>query len=349
MTDSRPKFLVVGLGGIGGVVAGHLLEDGHDVTAVVSNPNVRSALSRGLKLTAGGRTRIVRSPQVVQTPDAGAIYDFILLATQPPQVEAAAASVAPFLAADGAMVVFQNGLCEERIARIVGVDRVVGGIVAWGASMPAPGEAVQTSSGGFTIGTLKGADDRCRRLADLLRVVGPSEVTENLAGARWTKLAFNCAVSSLGTIGGDRLGPLIRHSFVRRLGLETMTEVVDVARAEGITLENLAGTLRIEWLALTRAERAGRGGVRLLGKHTILFAVGQKYRKLRSSMLAAIERGRPPAVDFLNGEIVERAERHGLSVPVNRALQTTVHAIARGERRSELSTLRSIYETTRFR
>ena len=51
----------------------------------------------------------------------------------------------------------------------------------------------------------------------------------------------------------------------------------------------------------------------------------------RSSMLAAIERGRPPAVDFLNGEIVDRGMRHGIPTPVNAAAQRTVHAIARRE------------------
>jgi 2-dehydropantoate 2-reductase len=74
----------------------------------------------------------------------------------------------------------------------------------------------------------------------------------------------------------------------------------------------------------------------------VLLLVGAKYRRLRSSMLSAIERGREPAVDFLNGEIVTRGARHGLPTPVNSACQDRVHAIARGELRSSIDTVRQL-------
>jgi 2-dehydropantoate 2-reductase len=64
-------------------------------------------------------------------------------------------------------------------------------------------------------------------------------------------------------------------------------------------------------------------------------------------MLAAIERGRPPAIDFLNGEIVRRASRHGIPVPVNSAARDWVWAIARGERQASPESLRALYEATR--
>ena len=41
-------------------------------------------------------------------------------------------------------------------------------------------------------------------------------------------------------MGGDRVGPLLRHRFVRRLALEVMTEAVQVARLEGVTLLKIA-------------------------------------------------------------------------------------------------------------
>jgi 2-dehydropantoate 2-reductase len=52
-------------------------------------------------------------------------------------------------------------------------------------------------------------------------------------------------------------------------------------------------------------------------------------------------------VDYLNGEIVSRADRHGMSVPVNAILQRTVHRIADGELRPGLDLLRRIYDETR--
>ena len=111
-------------------------------------------------------------------------------------------------------------------------------------------------------------------------------------GARWSKLAINCAISSLGTVGGERLGVLMRHRFVRRLALEIMTETVLVARALGVRLEKVSGTLDLDWIALTDAERVSAGSPGLVAKHALLLAVGARFRRLRSSMLAAIERGR---------------------------------------------------------
>ena len=52
---------------------------------------------------------------------------------------------------------------------------------------------------------------------------------------------------------------------------------------------------------------------------------------MRSSMLSAIERGRVPAVDFLNGEVVALGEKHQIATPVNAAATALVHALARGE------------------
>ena len=61
----------------------------------------------------------------------------------------AARPALPHLASDGQVVVLQNGLCEDRIAAIVGAERVIGGIVAWGAAMPEPGGAgVPTAQAG---------------------------------------------------------------------------------------------------------------------------------------------------------------------------------------------------------
>src|SRR5690606_5355229 len=202
---------------------------------------------------------------------------------------------------------------------------------------------------GFTLGRIDGpVDDRVRDLAIHLEAIGPVTLTDNLMGARWSKLAINCAISALGTVAGDRLGPLMRKRFVRRLALEVMSEVTAVAHAEGVVLEKVSGTLDLDWLELTAAEREAKlGSPGLLAKHTLLLAVGTRYRRLRSSMLNAIERGREPAVDFPNGEVVARAERHGLGAPVNAALAATIKKIAADKERSSHDTLRRLFEATR--
>lgn len=338
----------MGAGGIGGIVAGSLAAVGVDVVAVSTNREIQAAVARdGFRLHDEGRERRVAG-RVEAAPPAGARFDVVVLATQPPQVEDAARTAAPALADGGAMVVLQNGLCEARVARIVGEARVIGAIVAWGASMPAPGRYDRTAAGGFTIGRLSGPpDDGCRQVAALLEAIGPTTLTDNLWGARWSKLALNCAISSLGTIAGERLGPLVRVRRYRRLALEIMTEVVAVARREQVKLEKVAGTLDLEWVALTDAERTARGSAGLTAKHALLLAVGLRYRRMRSSMLAAIERGRIPAVDFLNGEVADRGRLHGVPTPLNAQVVDLVHAIAARRETSSRALLDRLFATTR--
>jgi 2-dehydropantoate 2-reductase len=206
--------------------------------------------------------------------------------------------------------------------------------------MPSPGRYDKTASGGFQIGRLSGdVDAAVRTIGELLEAIGPVTLTQNLRGARWSKLALNCAVSALGTIGGERLGPLVRVRRYRRLALDAMTEVVAVARAEGVKLEKVAGTLDLDWIALSETDKGSRASAALTAKHALLIAVGLRYRRMRSSMLAAIERKRTPAIDFLNGEVVTRGTRHGIPTPVNQRIVDTVWAIARGEQRSSREAL----------
>jgi 2-dehydropantoate 2-reductase len=332
-----PRILIVGVGSLGGTIAGSLLAFSRelisDLVPLTSNPDILAATRQhGFRLQGLEETVTAEGAATDTIPEGAGPFDWIILATQPPQVEEAARSVAEHLAADGAMVCLQNGLCEERVARLVGRQRVVGAVVGWGASSPEPGVFERTSAGGFTIGRLDGTDDpRLMQLASLLEVVGPVTITDNLAGARWSKLALNSAVSTMGTIGGDRLGVLMRFRFVRRMVLEIITETVRVAQAQGVKLEKIAGTLDLEWLALTAEEQSTWGSTSLVTKHAMLLAVGTRYRRLRSSMLAAIERGRPPAVDFLNGEVIRHGERLGIPTPANTAAAAMVHAIAAGE------------------
>lgn len=358
-TESRPRVLVVGCGGLGGVVAASLFEQAAadpsapEATVLTTNPEVvRAVRERGFVVRGvdGARTVPVPSREggsaiVSASSEVGerGSFDFVVLATQPTQVEAAAENVLPYLAPDGAMVCLQNGLCEERVARIVGGERVFGAIVAWGGTMVEPGVFDRTSAGGFTLGRLDGKrDPRADRIALWLEPVGPVTETTNLAGARYSKLAINCAISTLGTLGGKPLGALMLHRLVRRLALEIMTEAVLVARAEKIRLEKVSGTIDMESIALTEAERQSLGSPSLVAKHGLLLAVGARYRRLRSSMLAAIERGRPPAVDFLNGEIVSRGRKHRIPTPFNLEAQRMVHELAAGKRSTGMDALEEL-------
>jgi 2-dehydropantoate 2-reductase len=125
---------------------------------------------------------------------------------------------------------------------------------------------------------------------------------------------------------------MLRRRDVRRLALAVISEVVDVARACGVTLEPVAGTLDLQRLYLPPARRRGGLAPDLLVKHTIMLAVGLKFRRLKSSMLQSLERGRYPEIDFMNGYVADRAGQAGLAAPLNTALAAMVREIAGGTR-----------------
>ncbi len=341
------RIAVIGCGGIGGVLCANLLKAGHDVVPVVGRQAIKDAiLARGLRVReldgVEWSVRPTREPLLELDGSVGAI-DLAIVVTQNPALDSALLAVAPHLEIDAPVVVCQNGLPEERAARTVESHRIIGCVVGWGASMVDPGLYQRTSNGGLQLGRLvqHGVDPTA--VARLLECASPTTVVEDLMAVRWSKLAINCVTSTLGAIGGDRLGKLLSHRFVRRLALEIFAEVKAVAEALGVQPRPVGGTFALADVAITDEERlAAYGTPSLAYKHSLLLAVGFKYRRMRSSMLYALEKGRPPEIDFLNGEVVTRGRQLGIPTPVCDALVATVHAIARRQHRSHLDTLRVI-------
>ncbi len=341
------RILVLGCGGIGGVVAACLTRAGRDVTPVTGNPHIAAALaSDGYRVDdfQGGSWSVQPNNTPLVAVDAASHkFDLCIAATQSTALEAALASAAPALTDGAPVVCLQNGLPEERAAAVVGRARVLGCVVGWGASMVEAGRYRRTSRGGLQLGRPFAESPDPAPVAELLAATAPVVLVDDLAGVRWSKLAINCATSTIGACGGDALGRLLRHRFARRLALEVFAEVAEVARAAGVKPAPVGGTMDIERIAITPAERAQRiGSPSLAWKHSILFAVGMKYRRMRSSMLYALERGRQPEIDYLNGEVVRRGAAAGVPTPVNAALVEAVRAIARGELRPSLATLRAV-------
>jgi 2-dehydropantoate 2-reductase len=271
-------------------------------------------------------------------------FDLAIFATQSTTLDRALTDTLPHLSSRAAVVTCQNGLPEERARHRVG-DRVVGCVVGWGASMVAPGHYRRTSTGGLQLGRTSVSGPAPEPIAELLAAASETKVVPDLAGVRWSKLAINCVTTTLGAIGGAPLGRLLTHRPVRRLALEIFAEVAAVARASGVRVQPVGGTLDIDKIAITPAERTLTfGSPSLAYKHSVLLAVGFKYRRMRSSMLYALERGRPPEIDHLNGEIVRRGAALGVPTPVNSALVDELYAIVRGHSRSEIPRLRAVYD-----
>jgi 2-dehydropantoate 2-reductase len=165
-----------------------------------------------------------------------------------------------------------------------------------------------------------------RRLRAVLGRAFPVRVTANLQGARWSKLALNCAISTLGAISGFSFGELALRRDARTLVLRAIGEVVSVARAAQVRLALISG-LHPSWLA-ARAEPDGFLPLR----HVLLLLASRARPHQRSGMLVRLLAGRTSGqIDDLNGAVVRAARPLGVPVPLNERLLALVHAIERRE------------------
>jgi 2-dehydropantoate 2-reductase len=337
---------VIGLGAIGGPVAARLLSSrraGEQIAlAAGSERTVESVRASGLRVEQGGAALAVPAPPVpllgTRLPPLDGLYDLVLLCTRTDALEAALAPAAPLLSPQGAVVCVQNGLPEERAARLAGSGRTLGAVVGWSSSADGPGHARITSEGRFTLGSFAPEADRALPAAEeVLARAAPVRLTSNLAGARWSKLAINCAMSTLGTVAGLTLGELASRRDARALALRVVSEVVQVAQRKGVRFERVSG-LDPSWLA--DGGDGVRGALLRPARHALVWAAAQPHRRQRSGMLARLEAGRPAGqIDDLNGAVAAAARELGLQAPVNQRLTDLVHAIERGEERIGLHQL----------
>jgi 2-dehydropantoate 2-reductase len=328
------RTLIQGVGGIGGVVAATLLNAGFtDLQLVTGNPQLAEAITRdGLRFRErDGSTKVARPtlPASPTVPEGGGPYELIILVTQTPRLAEALQASRAQLSPSGVVLCLQNGLPEAHAEAIVGQGRVLGGVVGWAASMTAPGEYVRTTPGAIHLGWPgRPADAQAKAIAAALAPTGDVHITDNLLGVRWSKLAINATITTMGAIAGVPLGRLVQDEPTRDLALQIFSEAVDVCDALGVRLEAVSGTFPLARLALGAAERSSPGLFARAWRHLALRVVGARYGGARSSMLYAIERGRPPEVDYINGEIVRFGAQKGVSTPVNTELVRLVHEIA---------------------
>jgi 2-dehydropantoate 2-reductase len=311
---------IVGAGAIGCVVGGLLTKSGHDVTLIDQWPEHVETLKRqGLKLsgTCGDHVIPVTALHLHEVQRITKPFDAVFVAVKSYDTEWATALACAYLARPhGVVVDFQNGINDERVAAVAGVERTLGCVILIAAGMYEPGHAMRTDAGsaGFKIGEHDGRDtSRARALAEALSVVAPTTVTPNLWGERWSKLAINCMANPIAGLSGLGTAELRVEQGPRRLAVYLGAEVIQVGRARGFEVEPIWGIAAQRFVDAV----GGRG----LDEVEADISRDAKSRSGgRPSLLQDVMRGRRTEIEYLNGHVVNEGRRTGVATPINEAV-----------------------------
>jgi 2-dehydropantoate 2-reductase len=302
---------------------------GRDVTLVDQWPEHVEAMKRnGLRLsgTCGEHLVPVKALHIHELQSVTRPFDAVFISVKSYDTEWATAMALPYLAPQGVVVDFQNGLNDERVAAVAGKHRTLGCVITIGAGMYEPGHAMRTDTGtiGFKIGEHDGRiTDRARELASLMSAVAETQVTTNLFGERWSKLAINCMANPLAGLTGLGSAEVRLDPKISAVGVHLGAECIMVGRAAGHEVEPIYGIPAQRFVDAYE----GRGKAELLAD---IADVARKRGGGRPSLLQDVMRGRRTEIDFLNGAVCERGRRLGVKTPFNDAIVEIVRGLGVG-------------------
>lgn len=322
------NILIQGIGGIGGIVAGKLLLAGYNPILVTHNEKITKKINNsGICYYESHKEHAVpaRAYTFVEDIPKNLQFDFNFLIMKADAVHESIEKTKAIT--KGYFVTFQNGVVEDPLIDRI-KDRLIGVVVVWGATMTAPGEYIKTTSGKMIIGAVEheANTDAEEKLQDILSKVTPTEISENIIGAKWAKLAISCAINALGAISGITLGKILAEKKNRDALLGTYSEVVEVAKALNIQLEKVTANPYM----LYRSKNAGFSTQ--FFKDMVAKIVGRKYENIKSSTLQSLERGRKSEVEYLNGYLLRKAQQVTIPTPINEALYNMIREIEEGKR-----------------
>ena len=199
------RVAIYGAGSLGTILGAFISKAGVPIELINRNKaHVEAMQAKGAQVVG---TMNFNQPVVAYTPDQmSGEYDILFLMTKQQHNAEVVQMLKGFLASDGVLVTFQNGLPEMQIADVLGEERVLGCTVAWGATMQSPGVCELTSEPdalSFSLGAVSEKKSKhFAKVKELLEKMGTVDVEENFLGTRWSKLLINAAFSGMSAVLG---------------------------------------------------------------------------------------------------------------------------------------------------
>jgi 2-dehydropantoate 2-reductase len=312
----RVRYVVIGAGAVGGTVGGRLADSGRDVVLVARGAHGAAMRDHGLRLALPDRVLEVRCDVVGDVRELDLRSDDVLVVATKTQDTAAALDAVRSqgdAAAELPVFCLQNGVANERMA-LRRFRRVYGVVVMLPAVMLEPGRIDAQGapySGLLDLGLAAGGcDDLGEAVAADLTTSGfVSAAVPDVMRWKYAKLLRNL---------GNAIEALCGHDLTD----DEMTVVMDLSARARVEAEPVLRAAGIDWAS--DAEWVARRGEKV--EHR---PVEGRDRSGGSSWQSLARGAGSIEADYLNGEIVLLARRHGLAAPVNLALQRAAVRAAR--------------------
>ncbi|MDH7499872.1 MAG: 2-dehydropantoate 2-reductase [candidate division NC10 bacterium] len=313
------RVVIVGAGALGSVIGGCLARAGEEVILVdVANPHLEAIARQGLTVT--GFQNFSIPVQATDRPSEIKEADFLLLITKSMDTEKALQGVGhvsiPFACS------IQNGVAkEERLARVFGKEKVVGGLTLVAAQRKDPGVVEWTSEGVTYFGEWEGGiSPRVRNLVETFQRANlKAEAKENILSLEWSKFISWAATGMISALTRLPFPRILRTPELASLLVRMVRELSRIPAAQGISLEDCGPhrTRTMVELSLEAAvQEVMQAGARV--ERPGVFA----YHSTAQDILA----GRKTEMEDCIGPLVEEARQRKIEIPLTQA----VYALALG-------------------
>jgi 2-dehydropantoate 2-reductase len=321
------RTAIYGAGSLGTILGAYINKAGEPIELINRNKAHIEALQKNGAHVIG--TVDFTQAVTAYTPaEMSGIYDIIFLMTKQQHNKEVVTMLKDFLAPDGVLVTFQNGLPEIQIAEILGEERVLGCTVAWGATMQSPGVCELTSEPdalSFGLGAISANRSKhFDKVKELLEMMGTVEVEENFIGTRWSKLLINASFSGMSAVLGCTFGEAAGPRASRKIVQALIKECIDVCAAGGIRIEPVQGKDIVKLLDYSNPFK------KAISFFIIPIAI-RKHALLKASMLQDLEKGKLTEIDSINGAVSAYGRKVGCPTPMNDTVVKIIHDIEQGK------------------